>query len=116
MAELFSLAEHLLNVKGAKVVNCDLSEMKSKNIITLDIAPQRLIISVRFVAEFVPPMIMVPKSPDYDHGSKKPRLWRANDWRHSSHAQISPQTHCLPRTQGYHRICALGIPQITFYS
>ena len=32
MAELLSLAEHLLNVKGAKVVNYDLFELKSKNI------------------------------------------------------------------------------------
>ena len=39
MAELLSLAEHLINVKGAKVVNYDLSELKSKNIIILDIVP-----------------------------------------------------------------------------
>ncbi len=40
MAALLSLAEHLLNVKDIEVLNCDMSEPKSKNIIVLDIIPR----------------------------------------------------------------------------
>ena len=70
MAELLSLAEHLINVKGAKVVNYDLSELKSKNIIILDIVPIETH-TCPFCGRVCP---------GYDYASKEPRLWRANDW------------------------------------
>ena len=35
MAVLLSLAEHLLNVKDVEVINCDISELKIKNIIKI---------------------------------------------------------------------------------
>ena len=71
MADLLSLAEHLINVKGTKVVNCDLSELKSKIIITLDVVP----IETHYISP-----ICGRVCPSYDYASKDPRLWRANDW------------------------------------
>ena len=70
MAELLSLAEHLINVKGAQVVNYDSSELKSKNIIILDIIPIETH-TCPFCGRVCP---------GYDYASKEPRLWRANDW------------------------------------
>ena len=72
MAVLLSLAEHLLNVKDVEILSCDMSELKSKNIIVLDIIPK---------TQNICP-VCGRLCPGYDYASKKPRLWRANDWKY----------------------------------
>ena len=70
MAVLLSLVEHLLNVKDVEVINCDMSELKIKNIIILDVIPK--------TTNICP--ICGRICPGYDYSSEKPRQWRANDW------------------------------------
>ena len=63
MAVLLSLVEHLLNVKDVEVINCDMSELKIKNIIILDVIPK--------TTNICP--ICGRICPGYDYSSKKPR-------------------------------------------
>ena len=64
MAVLLSLAEHLLNFKDVEILSSDMSELKSKNIIVLDIIPKTQTF-VPYVVGFAQDTIMPLRSPDY---------------------------------------------------
>ena len=97
MAELFSLVEHLLNVKDVEVINCDMSELKIKNIIILDVVPK--------TTNICP--ICGRICPGYDYSSEKPRLWRANDWNGT---QVMLRYHTQRITCLEHKVITEAVP------
>lgn len=70
MANCLSLIEHLADVKGAKITGYDDTNLKSHNVLVLDIVPTQT-----HVCPFCGRVC-----PGYDYASKTPKLWRHTDW------------------------------------
>ena len=70
MANCLSLIEHLADVKGAKITGYDDTNLKSHNVLVLDIVPTQT-----HVCPFCGRVC-----PGYDYASKDSRLWRDVDW------------------------------------
>lgn len=106
MAVLLSLVEHLLNVKDVEVVNCDMSELKIKNINNIGCRSQ----NNKHLSDLWSNLPGIRLFLREAQTMESQRL----EWN-SSHAQISRSTHYLSQTQCNHRSCAVGISQVTFY-
>lgn len=70
MAMDLFLVDHLMNVKDAELISYDVIQLKSNNIIVLDVIPVQ--------THICPHCGRI--CPGYDYAAKEPRLWRHLDW------------------------------------
>ena len=70
MAMDLFLVDHLMNVKDAELISYDVIQLKSNNIIILDVIPAQ--------THLCPHCGRI--CPGYDYAAKEPRLWRHLDW------------------------------------